>query len=304
MAHPVVDSSETSGPSRKVIGAATLALLFLLLVGISAGFGVALALLGLSAFVVGAFAFIRGRANWARIVTRRAAVAVAVAGFAAMGVGGVLSPSPQTENTAADAAAPSSSAAATTSAPRTTSSAPQPVAAPVPTTSAAPVLPPAPVMAITCPAGGSVASPVYAPQIAAAAPYTVTIDYGDGDRYTNDDQHLSAIFGHTYESAGTFLVSAALTDAAGQTTSATCAYTWTKPVQTAAGGSSSRSGSGAVTGGGTPGGAVAPAPAPAPAGVYYQNCDAVRAAGAAPIYPGDPGFQSKFDRDGDGTGCE
>ncbi|WP_092965944.1 excalibur calcium-binding domain-containing protein [Agromyces sp. CF514] len=41
--------------------------------------------------------------------------------------------------------------------------------------------------------------------------------------------------------------------------------------------------------------------APAP---YYQNCDAVRAAGAAPIHPGDPGWQSKFDRDGDGIGCD
>lgn len=45
----------------------------------------------------------------------------------------------------------------------------------------------------------------------------------------------------------------------------------------------------------------APAPAPAP---YYQNCSAVRAAGAAPIRVGQPGFQSKFDRDGDGVGCE
>lgn len=44
-------------------------------------------------------------------------------------------------------------------------------------------------------------------------------------------------------------------------------------------------------------------PAPAPA-AYYQNCSAVRAAGAAPIRVGDPGFQSKFDGDGDGVGCE
>lgn len=50
---------------------------------------------------------------------------------------------------------------------------------------------------------------------------------------------------------------------------------------------------------------AAPAPAPPPdASVYYANCTAVRAAGAAPIYPGDPGFQSKFDRDKDGIGCE
>lgn len=49
--------------------------------------------------------------------------------------------------------------------------------------------------------------------------------------------------------------------------------------------------------------AVQPAPAPA-ADVYYQNCSEVRAAGADPIYPGDPGWQTKFDGDGDGVGCE
>ena len=47
-----------------------------------------------------------------------------------------------------------------------------------------------------------------------------------------------------------------------------------------------------------------PAPAPTPAPVYYENCDAVRAAGAAPIHAGDPGYSSKLDRDGDGTACE
>jgi hypothetical protein len=48
-----------------------------------------------------------------------------------------------------------------------------------------------------------------------------------------------------------------------------------------------------------------PAPAPAvPANVFYENCDAVRAAGAAPIRNGDPGYSRKLDRDGDGVGCE
>lgn len=48
-----------------------------------------------------------------------------------------------------------------------------------------------------------------------------------------------------------------------------------------------------------------PPPVQQPSGnVFYKNCDAVRAAGAAPIYAGDPGFQSKFDRDNDGVGCE
>lgn len=38
--------------------------------------------------------------------------------------------------------------------------------------------------------------------------------------------------------------------------------------------------------------------------VYYKNCDAVRAAGAAPIYAGQPGYAKHLDRDGDGVGCE
>jgi hypothetical protein len=37
---------------------------------------------------------------------------------------------------------------------------------------------------------------------------------------------------------------------------------------------------------------------------YYANCDAVRAAGAAPIHVGDPGYSRRLDRDGDGVGCE
>lgn len=45
-------------------------------------------------------------------------------------------------------------------------------------------------------------------------------------------------------------------------------------------------------------------PAPAPASVYYANCTAVRQAGAAPIYAGQPGYSSKLDRDGDGVACE
>ena len=38
--------------------------------------------------------------------------------------------------------------------------------------------------------------------------------------------------------------------------------------------------------------------------VYYQNCAAARAAGAAPVHVGDPGYGRHLDRDGDGVGCE
>ena len=48
-------------------------------------------------------------------------------------------------------------------------------------------------------------------------------------------------------------------------------------------------------------------PTPAPGGgsdVYYPNCAAARAAGAAPIYRGQPGYRPGLDRDGDGIACE
>ena len=38
--------------------------------------------------------------------------------------------------------------------------------------------------------------------------------------------------------------------------------------------------------------------------VYCPNCDAARAAGAAPIYQGQPGYRIKLDRDRDGIACE
>lgn len=53
---------------------------------------------------------------------------------------------------------------------------------------------------------------------------------------------------------------------------------------------------------------VQPAPPPEPAApaqsVYYANCTAARAAGAAPLYAGTPGYRSQLDRDGDGVACE
>lgn len=42
----------------------------------------------------------------------------------------------------------------------------------------------------------------------------------------------------------------------------------------------------------------------APTSTYFENCDAARAAGAAPVYVGDPGYGGHLDRDGDGVACE
>jgi endonuclease YncB( thermonuclease family) len=47
--------------------------------------------------------------------------------------------------------------------------------------------------------------------------------------------------------------------------------------------------------------------APAPeqdSAAYYKNCTAAKAAGAAPLYRGEPGYRAALDRDGDGVACE
>jgi endonuclease YncB( thermonuclease family) len=41
-----------------------------------------------------------------------------------------------------------------------------------------------------------------------------------------------------------------------------------------------------------------------PTAVYYTSCSAARAAGAAPLYRGEPGYRSGLDGDGDGVACE
>ena len=50
--------------------------------------------------------------------------------------------------------------------------------------------------------------------------------------------------------------------------------------------------------------APAPVAEPVPQSASYANCSEARAAGAAPIYRGEPGYASKLDRDNDGVACE
>lgn len=39
-------------------------------------------------------------------------------------------------------------------------------------------------------------------------------------------------------------------------------------------------------------------------GRVFTSCAQARAAGAAPVRSGDPGYSRRLDRDGDGVGCE
>ena len=46
------------------------------------------------------------------------------------------------------------------------------------------------------------------------------------------------------------------------------------------------------------------APARSPGGRAFANCSEARAAGAAPVRRGEPGYGAHLDRDNDGIGCE
>lgn len=49
---------------------------------------------------------------------------------------------------------------------------------------------------------------------------------------------------------------------------------------------------------------VSPLVPQVPSSAYYGSCAAARAAGAAPLHVGEPGYRSGLDRDGDGVACE
>lgn len=60
----------------------------------------------------------------------------------------------------------------------------------------------------------------------------------------------------------------------------------------------------AAAAGSTAASGLLPARGAAPAGGAFANCSEARAAGAAPVRRGDPGYGPHLDRDGDGIGCE
>lgn len=232
-------------PGGALTAIGTLLVLFVVLMAVAGQIGAALLVAGLVVLGVGLVAAIRGEARWASIVTRRIGFAVAGAGLVALVAGAATMPAPPT-STAAHTSARSLTDGVATAAPRPTTPHRRAVAvtpAPAPAVVATTPPPtPVPQLAMSCPAGGSSASPVFGQQISATAPYSVAIDYGDGDHYTNDDQHLTAIFSHTYHQSGAFVVTAVLSDATGQTATSTCTYSWARPVVVAGSGSSRGSG--------------------------------------------------------------
>lgn len=86
--------------------------------------------------------------------------------------------------------------------------------------------------------------------------------------------------------------------------SASSAGSSSSSASSSSGSSSSSSGS-VASGAGSSAPVVEPEPeAEPPVSTSYDNCSAARAAGAAPVRAGDPGYGRHLDRDGDGVGCE
>lgn len=78
------------------------------------------------------------------------------------------------------------------------------------------------------------------------------------------------------------------------------------PAPAPAGSATPRPSSGGSSSGSVGGSASASSPPVGSSGgsAYYANCAAVRSAGKAPLYRGQPGYRAGLDRDGDGVACE
>ncbi|WP_299959199.1 PKD domain-containing protein [uncultured Modestobacter sp.] len=193
----------TAPQDRTLVCAGTLLSLLVVLVAVAGGLPTAVGVLGAVVGAVGAVALVRGQAPRLHVVGRPAGAVVLGVGAVTMGAAVVLS-------VGAPGAVADTALEAAPATPQAQQAAP--VAA-------------APTLAVTCPAGFG-ASPLFGHDVTATAPYSVAIDYGDGDEYTHDDQHLSAVFSHTYLAAGDYEVTAVVTDATGQTATASCTYRW------------------------------------------------------------------------------
>jgi hypothetical protein len=248
---PSNDGRGSTGSDVKA-ALAVVAALFIAGGALAGGASGAVLAVGLLGLIGGLVAIARGRAPSMSVLGRAIGWAAAATGLGALVVGMAMTPKTTTasseqvlfdQQTAASPSGAQVAGAATTSAAPSTASSPatslKPRAA-------------APVMRMTCPAADSGASPTFGHQIKAVGPYSVVIDYGDGDRYTNDDQHLTAVFTHTYAKPGTFTVSAVLTDATLQTTTATCAYSWGIPAAAASSSAAGGVGAGPAARGRTP----------------------------------------------------
>lgn len=254
-------------PTRTRWGIATVILVLVIVTAVAGLFWPIVAVLGLAAFVVGLVAMVRGTVPLARLRSRKAGAVALTVGLLVMVVGSAASAAVQPASTTPSVTHSSS--------PTTTSSA-SPKPSPKPTRTPTPTPTPTPVAR------------------AAEVQETTPIPYGAvsvADDTTDVGISTVTVAGVNGEKVTTYLVQ--YLDDVEVSRAVAREEVTVAPVDE-------------VTAVGSRVPAPAPAPAPeAPAtSAFYQNCDAVRAAGAAPLYAGEPGYSRKLDRDGDGVACE
>lgn len=278
-----------AGVSTWIVGA--LVLLFLILGAVAGGFAGLLVMLALFLFGTGLYTLIFGRPSWLRLPSRKWGGIALGSGFVLLIVGGLLlPPSPNVEESSVAQPTPSvtstvTPSATTSASPSATPSAnptPEPTSTPTPTPSETPTPASEPVTAESITSCAEAAARGIYNMPASSPAYSAKFDPDkDGIACENSEvEYDPTLLGGSPEVAAPTPSTPPIVPLP--------APPAPEPAP------------------------PAPVPAPpvpepaAPAPVApYANCDAVRAAGAAPIYEGQPGWQSRLDgNDNDGIGCE
>lgn len=276
-----------AGVSTWIVGAVVL--LFLILGAVAGGFAGMLVMLALFLFGTGLYTLIFGRPSWLRLPSRKWGGIALGSGFALLIVGGLLlPPSPDVEESSVAQPTPSATSTVSPSATATASPSAAPSVSPTPEPTPPPTPSETPTAASEPVAAESITS---CAEAAARGIYNMPAGSPAYSAEFDPDRDAIACENSNIEYDPTLL---------GESPEVPAPAPSTPPIAPAP---------------------APPAPEPAPAAPVpappvpepvvpvpvapYANCDAVRAAGAAPIYEGQPGWQSRLDgNDNDGIGCE
>lgn len=268
---------------------AALLLLVIIPFAIAGGFGMVLFVLGLIALLTGLYAWVFKRRSWVGLPHRKSRGVVAIAGFLALIVGtGVVGATASPGRDAAEQAGAVESAT------------PTPTPTPTPTD---PALTPCATEAETQEYDGV----TFICALGEEDKGFIWLTQEDADRYAAERAAVAKAAADKAAAEKAAAEKAAAAKAAAAKAAAEKAAAQKVAAEQAAREEAARvaaeQAAAQQAAQAPPAPALAPV-APAPAAVYYPNCAAARAAGAAPVYQGTPGYGTHLDRDRDGIGCD
>ncbi|MFD5277023.1 excalibur calcium-binding domain-containing protein [Pseudarthrobacter sp. NPDC058362] len=285
--YPAVQAPRSWKPTVLFWIIAALLLLVMIPFAIAGGFGMVLFILGLIALLTGLYAWVFKRRSWVGLPHRKSGGVVAVAGFLALIVGaGVVGAT----------AAPGGDAAKKAS--LLESATPTPTPTP---TETSPALDPCATEGATREYDGV----TFVCALGEEDEGFMWLSQEDADRYAAERAAAAKAAADKLAAEKAAAAKAAAEKAAAEKAAAEKAAAARAAAEKAAADQVAREEAARLAAEQ----AAPPAPpavpvAPAPAAVYYPNCAAARAAGAAPVYQGTPGYGTHLDRDRDGIGCD